>query len=145
MTQVSDRIIAFFEEFNQANNAFDANRLDTIMSDPLVAGDPHGAVVTLKKDDYLAGVVESQAYLSSLGFQFVKVVPIEEIALSECYMLVKTQGIMRLEKESGESIDLVHNPSYILFTKEDSIRIVFSLSHEDPMKMAQDQGFLPSP
>ena len=35
MNQVSDKIRAFFEDFNRANNAFDPNLLAPHVSDPL--------------------------------------------------------------------------------------------------------------
>ena len=139
MNQVSDKIRAFFEDFNRANNAFDPNLLAPHVSDPLVGADPTGVTQVISKEDYLAGTAKSQAYLQSLGFQFVKAVPVEEIPLSEHYTLVKTKGTMRLEKTPGQPIDLAHDAAYILFIKDGKPQIVFVLSHQDPMKMAQDQ------
>ncbi|MBV9229362.1 MAG: nuclear transport factor 2 family protein [Chloroflexi bacterium] len=139
MNQVSDKIRAFFEEFERANNAFDPDLLASLVGDPLVGADPNGVVQAISKKDYLAGTAKSQQYLQSLGFQFVKVVPVEEISLSEHYMMVKTKGTMRLEKIKGQPIDLVHDATYILFIKDSKPQIVFALSHEDPMKMAQEQ------
>lgn len=139
MNQVSDNIKAFFENFVQANNAFDPDLLAPHVSDPLVGADPNGAIQVVSKADYLAGTAKSQAYLHSLGFQFIKAVPIEEIPLTEHYTLVKTKGTMRLEKTPGQPIDLAHDASYILFIKDGKPQIVFALSHEDPMKMAQEQ------
>jgi hypothetical protein len=140
MNQVSDRVKAFFEEFNGANNAFDPERLKEVMSDPLVAADPSGEIVTLTKSDWLAGVVEREDYLKTLGFQSVSVVPVEEISLGDQFTLVKANGVMRLEKTPGKVINLVHNNAYILYHTEDTMRIAFSLSHDDLTQMMQDQG-----
>jgi hypothetical protein len=101
MSQVSDKIRAFFEDFNRANNAFDPNFLAPHVRDPLVGADPNGVTQVISKADYLAGTAKSQAYLQSLGFQFVKAIPVEEFPLSEHYTLVKTKGTMRLEKTPG--------------------------------------------
>jgi hypothetical protein len=139
MSYVSDNIRAFFEDFNRANNAFDPHFLAPHVSDPLVGADPNGVTQVISKADYLAGIVQSQEYLQSLGFQFVKVVPVEEIPLSAHYTLVKTKGTMRLEKTAGQPIDLAHDAAYILFINDGKPQIVFVLSHEDPMKMAHDQ------
>ena len=144
MNQVSDSIKAFFENFEQANNAFAPDLLAPLVSDPLVGADPNGAVQAISKEDYLTGTAQSQAYLHSLGFRFVKTLPIEEIPLSEHYTLVKTKGTMRLEKTPGQPIDLAHDASYILFIKDGKPQIVFALSHEDPMKMLQERGLLPA-
>jgi hypothetical protein len=94
----------------------------------------------MKKEDYLAGIASSREYLQSLGFQFVKLVPVEEISLNPLYTMVKVHGTMRLEKIPGQPIDLIHDTTYILFVRGGSPRMVFTLTHEDPLKMAQDQG-----
>jgi hypothetical protein len=139
MNQVSAIVKVFFEDFVQANNAFDPKLLAPHVNDPLVGADPNGVVQVVSKEDYLAGIAKSQQYLQSLGFQFITAVPVEEIPLTEYYSLVKTKGTMRLEKTPGQPIDLVHDASYILFIKDNKPQIVFALSHEDPMKMAQEQ------
>jgi len=143
MYQVSDKIRAFFEEFERANNAFAPDLLAPLVSDPLVGADPNGVIQMVSKEDYLAGTVKSQEYLQSLGFQFLKVVPVAEIPLTDHYTMVKTKGTMRLEKIKDQPIDLAHDATYILFIEAGKPQIVFALSHEDPMKMAQDQhGFV---
>jgi hypothetical protein len=78
MNQVSDKIRAFFEDFGRANNAFAPELLAPHVSDPVVGADPNGALQVMRKEDYLAGIANSRAYLHALGFQFVKLVPIEE-------------------------------------------------------------------
>ena len=143
MTHVSDSIKAFFEDFDRANNAFDPQLLGPHLSDPFVGADPHGNVVVLKKDDFLAGIKERQEYLHTLGFRFVKVVPLEETPLGDRYLMVKTHGIMRLEEIPGQPVDLVHDSAYILFIDDGAPRIVFALGHEDPQKMLQEQGVSP--
>jgi hypothetical protein len=144
VAHVSDSIKTFFEDFVRANNTFDRDLLASKVSDPIVGAYPNGNVLALKKDDYLAGIIEAQTYLLSLGFQFLTTVPFEEIPLGDHYTMVKTHGTMRLEKIPGQPIDLVHDAVYILFIKDGSPTIVFTLTHEDPMKMAQEQGLLPA-
>jgi hypothetical protein len=143
MNQVSDIIKAFFKDFERANNTFDRDLLAAKVSDPMVGADPNGSIQVLTKDDYLAGIPEQQAYLHSLGFQFLTIVPLEEIPLGESYTMVKTHGTMRLEKIPGQSIDLVHDAAYILFVNDGLPQIVFTLTHEDPMQMAQEHGLFP--
>lgn len=46
---------------------------------------------------------------------------------------------MRLEKIPGQPIDLIHDTVYILYIKDEKPKMVFTLSHEDPMKMAKNQ------
>jgi hypothetical protein len=144
MNQVSDILKAFFEDFERANNTFDTDLLATKVSDPMVGAYPDGNTQVLTKADYLAGIPEQQAYLLSLGFQFLTTVPLEEIPLNDRYTMVKTHGTMRLEQIPGQPIDLIHDATYILFIKDGSPKIVFTLTHEDPMKMAQEHGLFPA-
>lgn len=139
MNQVSDKIRTYFEEFNRAHNAFEPDLLAPHVSNPLVGADPSGALQIVSKEDYLAGTEKSQEYLHYLGFQFVKTTPVEEIPLNPYYTMVKTKGTMRLEKIPGQPVDLIHDTIYILYMKDEKPKMVFTLSHEDPMKMAQEQ------
>ena len=143
--RVSSLVKTFFREFDRANNLFDPALLSPHLSDAFAGTDPHGGVQMVNKDDFLATIGERQEYLEALGFRFVKVVPLEEIPLSEHYLLVKTHGVMRLEKSPGEPIDLVHDAAYVLYVKDGSPKIVFALSHDDPLRMAQEQGLLAAP
>ncbi len=140
--RVSGLVKTFFREFDRANNLFDPALLNPHLSDVFAGADPHGGVQVVCKADFLASIGERQDYLETLGFRFVKVVPLEEIPLSEHYLLVKTHGVMRLEKPPDEPIDLVHNAAYILYVKDGLPKIVFALSHDDPLSMAQEQGLL---
>jgi hypothetical protein len=140
VNQVSGRIRAFFRDFERANNQFQAELLDPCLGDPVVGTDPHGDIQTIGKDEYMAGIAERKSYMESLGFRFVKVVPVEEIPLSHSYSIVKVYGTMRLEETPGRPVDLVHNNAYVVYTGDPSPRIVFSLSHDDPAQMLQDQA-----
>lgn len=140
--RVSSLVKTFFREFDRANNLFDPALLAPHLSDAFAGADPHGGVQVVNKSDFLASIGERQSYLETLGFRFVKVVPLEEIPLSEHYLLIKTHGVMRLEKPPDEPIDLVHNAAYVLFVGDGLPKIVFALSHNDPLKMAQEQGRL---
>jgi hypothetical protein len=140
MATVSDQISAFFERYNAANNAFDPDLLGDCIGGTLVGADPSGEVLALEKGEFLAGINERKDYLDAMGFVSVNVYPYEEVPLNETYTLVKTRGRMAIKKQDGEVVELVHDASYILFLKEDGPKMVFALSHEDPMKMMQDQG-----
>lgn len=135
--QVSSTVKTFFRAFDQASNTFDPELLGPHLSDAFAGADPHGGVQVVNKRDFLASIGERQAYLEALGFRFVRVVPLEEVPLSEHYLLVKTHGVMRLERTPGGPVDLVHDAAYILFVKNGPPKIVFALSHDDPRKMAQ--------
>ena len=138
--RVSSTVKTFFREFDRANNLFDPALLAPHLSDAFAGADPQGGVQVVNKSDFLASTGERQEYLEALGFRFVKVVPLEEIPLSEHYLLIKTHGVMRLEKPPNESIDLVHDAAYVLYVGDGLPKIVFALSHNDPSRMVQERG-----
>lgn len=140
--RVSSTVKTFFREFDRANNLFDPALLEPCLSDAFAGADPHGGLQVVRKGDFLTTIGERQDYLETLGFRFAKVVPLEEIPLSEHDLLVKTHGVMRLEKSPDEPIDLVHDAAYVLFVKDGLPKIVFALRHDDPLSMAQGQGLL---
>ncbi|OIK15113.1 hypothetical protein BIV60_10290 [Bacillus sp. MUM 116] len=142
MNTVSDRVKAYFKDFERANNMYDPDLLNPLVSDPLVGAYPSGVVQAVKKEDYLAGTKESGEYLKSLGYRSFKLTPVAETPLKDNYVLVKVLGTARIEKESDQSFDLVHDSFYILHMKDDSIKMVFTITHDEPTKMMEDQGFL---
>jgi hypothetical protein len=143
MKQVSDIIRTFFEDFERASNTFEQDLLASQFSDPFMAADPNGGIQVVKKDDFLAGIAKRQAFFHSIGFQFVKIVPLDETRLDTHYVMVKVHTQMRFEKAPGQPIDLNSDTVYILFIKGDVPKIVFNLTHEDLLKIMQEHGLLP--
>jgi hypothetical protein len=144
MNQVSEVVKAFFEAFERASNTFESNLLSSQFSDPFMAADPNGNVQAVKKDDFIAGIAKRQAFFQSLGFQFVKIVPLAETRLDDHYVMVKARTQMRFVKDAGRAIDMANDSVYILFMKDDSPRIVFNLTHDDLIKVMQEHGLLPA-
>jgi hypothetical protein len=142
INQVSDVIKTFFEDFERASNTFERDLLALQFSDPFMAADPNGGIQVVKKDDFLAGIAKRQAFFQSVGFQFVKIIPLDETRLDNRYVMVKVHVHMRFEKNPGQPIDMKNDSVYILFIKDDSPKIVFNLTHEDLMKVMQEHGLL---
>jgi hypothetical protein len=142
--QVSDVVKTFFEDFERGSNTFERDLLACQFSDPFIAADPNGGIQVVKKDDFLAGIVKRQAFFQSVGFQFVKIVPLDETRLDDHYVMVKVHSHMRFEKNPGQTIDLQDSSAYVLFVKDDSPRIVFYTTHENFMKIMQERGLLPA-
>jgi hypothetical protein len=143
MNQVSDVVKKFFADFERASNTFESDLLTSQFSDPFVAADPNGGIQVVKKDGFLAGIAKRQAFFQSIGFQFVKIVLLDETRLDNHYVMVKVHVQMRFEKNPGQPIDTNNDSVYILFIKDDSPKTVFNLTHEDLMKIMQEHGLLP--
>src|SRR6266700_2153068 len=135
MSQISDVVKKFFEDFERGSNTFERDLLASQFSDPFMAADPHGGIQVVKRDDFLAGIAKRQAFFQSIGFQFVKILPFDETRLDDHYVMVKAHTHMRFEKNPGQPVDTKNDSIYILFIKDDSPRIVFNLTHEDLMKV----------
>jgi len=75
---------------------------------------------------------------------FVKITLLDVTRLEKRYIMVKSRSQMRFEKTSGEPVDLESNSTYILFVAEDSLKIVFFLTHENLVKIMQERGLLPA-
>src|SRR5215469_8476476 len=116
--RVSDVVKAFFEEFERVSNTFERDLLARQFSDPFIAAGPDGGIQVVKKEDFLAGIAKRQAFFHSIGFQFVKIVPLEETRLDDHYVMVKVQSRMRFEKNPGHPVNLQDSSSYILFIKD---------------------------
>ena len=140
--QVSDVIKQFFEEFERGSNTFERDFLAHQFSDPFMAADPDGGIQVVKKDDFLDGIAKRQAFFHSIGFQFVKIIPLDETRLDDHYVMAKVHSHMRFEKNPGQPIDLKGASTYILFIKDDPPQVVFYLTHENLMKMMQEVGLV---
>jgi hypothetical protein len=140
MQPVSPAVKTFFAEFERASNTFEQDLLARQWSDPFMVADPEGGIRVVTREDFLAGVAKRQAFLHALGFQFVTIVPVAETRLDEHYVLVTTHAEMRFEQQPGHPIDLKYDGTYIVFIKGDAPRVVFSLTHEDLVKLMQAHG-----
>ena len=143
MKEVSPIVKKFFEDFERGSNTFESELLASQLSDPFMAADPDGDIQVVKKEDFLAGIAKRQTFFQSIGFQFVKIVSLDESRLDDHYVMVKVQWQMRFEKNPGKPIDTQSSSTYILFIKDDSPKIVFYLAHENFMKIMQELGLLP--
>ena len=140
--QLSDPIKQFFEEFERGSNTFEKELLASQFSDTFMAADPDGGIQVVKKEDFIAGIAARQAFFHSIGFQFVKIVPLEETRLGDHYVMAKVHVHMRFEKNPGQPIDLKDSSTYILFIKDDSPQVVFYLTHENLAKIMQEVGLV---
>ena len=127
----------------RASNTFERDLLATQFSDPFMAADPQGGIQVVKRDNFLTGIAKRQAFFHSIGFQFVKIVPLEETRLDTHYVIVKAHTSMRFEKTPAQPINMGNDSTYILFIKDDAPKIVFNLTHKDLIKIMQEHDLIP--
>ena len=141
MNQISDVVKRFFADFERASNLFES-ALASQFRDPFMTADPDGGIQVVKRDEFIAGIAKRQSFFQSIGFQFVKMVVLEETRLDDQYVMVKAHAQMRFEKNPGQPVDLESYSTYILFIKDDMPHIVFYLTHENLLKVMQESGLL---
>jgi hypothetical protein len=106
MKEVSPVVTTFIEDFERGSNTFERDLLAIQFSDPFMAADPNGSIQVVKMDDFIAGISKRQAFFQSIGFQFVKIVSLDETRLDDHYVMAKVQAQMRCEKNPGKPIDI---------------------------------------
>jgi hypothetical protein len=143
MKDVSPIVKKVFEDFERGSNTFESDLLASQLSDPFMVADPHGDIQVVKKEDFLAGFAKRQAFFQSIGFQFVKILSLDESRLDDHYVMAKVQWQMRFEKNPGKPIDTQFSSTHILFIEDESPRIVFYLAHENFMTILQELGLVP--
>ena len=143
MNQLSVVVKQLFDDFERGSNTFESDLLALQFSDPFMTADPYGVIQVVKKDDFIAGISKRQEIFQSIGFQFVKILSLDETPLDDHYVMVKALVHMRFEKIPGQPVDLKDHSTYILFVGDISPKIVFYLTHENLMKIMQDKGLLP--
>ena len=73
-----------------------------------MSADPNGGIQIVKTNDFLAGISKRQAFFQSLGFQFVKIVVLDETRLDDHYRMAKVHVQMRFEKNPGLILLRIH-------------------------------------
>ena len=78
MKEGSPVVKKFFEDLERGSNTFESDLLALQLSDSFMAADPDGGIQVVKKDDFIAGISKRQEFFQSIGFQFVKIVSLDE-------------------------------------------------------------------
>jgi ketosteroid isomerase-like protein len=143
MNQVSDIVRKFFEDYERGSNAPDPELIASQYSDSFMFASPQGGQA-VKKDDFLKALPKREGFFKTVGLTSSKIQSLEETRLDDNYVLVKVHWKMRFEKDREQPIVAEISATYILYQREDSLRIVFQLDHQDLMKRVQDLGLLPA-
>jgi ketosteroid isomerase-like protein len=143
MTQVSDSVRKFFEDFERASNILDLELLGLQYSDSFMFASPQGTQ-PIKKDDFLKVLPKRQEFFKTIGLISSKITALDETRLDENYIMIKAHWNMQFEKNTGQSITDETSATYVLFQQENILKIVFQLDHQDLTKRVQELGLLPA-
>jgi hypothetical protein len=143
MNQVSDIVRKFFADYERGSNAPDPELVAVQYSDAFMFAGPQGGQ-PINKVDFLKALPKRAGFFKTVGLTSSKIQSLEETRLDDNYLLVKAYWKMRFEKDRQPPIVAEISATYILYQREDLLRIVFQLDHQDLMKRVQDLGLLPA-
>jgi hypothetical protein len=143
MAEASDLVKTFFEDYERGIEAADAERIASRYEDTFAFAGPQG-MQAIKKDDFLRVLPRRREFFKTVGLISSKIRSLEETRLDDDYVLVKVYWTMSFEKDFEQLIVDEISATYILHRRDDSLRIVFQLDHQDLMKRVQDLGLLPA-
>lgn len=141
MNQVSNIVRKFFADYERGSNAPEPELVAAQYSDAFLFAGPQGGQA-IKKDDFLKALPKRAAFFKTVGLTASKIQSLEETRLDDNYLLVKVSWEMRFEKDRQPPIVAEISATYILYQREDLLRIVFQLDHQDLVKRVQDLGLL---
>lgn len=143
MNTISLMTKVFFEEYEKGSNTLDLGLVDSQYEDSFMFADPNGTRV-VEKQKFLAMLPQRQGFFKTLGHQSTKLISMEETKLDDQYVMVEADFLMEFKRSSGEPVEAKLGSTFILQIKNDNLRIIFQIEHEDLQKAMRDYGLLPA-
>ena len=141
MQRVSERVKAFFDQYESNISAPDPAAIAAQYGESFVFAGPQGTQV-VRKDDFVKVLPKRQGFFKSIGLRTSRVVGLEEASFDDRCVLVKAEWRMQFESAEGPVSDLGLFATYLLQQRPDGLRIVFQLDHDDMTKRVQELGLV---
>lgn len=129
----------FFARYERANSESDISRISDLYAEVFLFGGPQG-VQSVKKEDFLKVIPRRKEHFKSIGLLDSKVTSLEEVNLDAKYVLAKTVWRMTFKKGAGGTIDTETSATYILERKDNTLKIVFQIDHQDLVTRVKELG-----
>jgi hypothetical protein len=139
MTHLETRIRELFERYEKANTDFELGALASCYADVFMFGGPAG-VQAVKKDDFVKVLPRRKEFFKSCGLVSSKIQKLAVSELDSNYALANAVWQMRFERSGKEPITDENSTTYILFSHNDRLEIVFQIDHQDLAKKVQELG-----
>ena len=141
MQRASERVKAFFDQYESNIGGSDPAAIATQYGESFVFAGPQGAQA-LKRDDFVKVLPKRQGFFKSVGLRSSRVVALEEASFDDRCVLVKAQWRMQFGSAPAPVSELDLCATYLLQQQPDGLRIVFQLDHDDLTKRVQELGLV---
>jgi hypothetical protein len=143
MSTTTPAVQEFFDRYARSRSALDIDVIASQYPDAFMFAGPNGARVA-EKSAVLAAFPKGQEFLKAIGHKSTRVLSLDETRLDQHYVLVRALFIWRFEKASAEPIDVKVDSTFILYSDQGALRIVFQHEHEDFQEALRASGVLPA-
>jgi uncharacterized protein DUF4440 len=139
----SNAIREFFRQYERSRNTFDRDLIASQYAESFMYAGPDGVRVVVKAD-VLAGWAKGRESLKTLGHASTTMTSLDESMLDEHYALVRATFVWHFAQPSAQAIDVDVHATFILYTKDGTLTIVFQHEHEDFQEALRARGVLPA-
>jgi hypothetical protein len=131
-----------FLKLYEANaNVGSPEEIVTQFADVIMAADPSGARA-VPSSVLLMAIPQRRKLFAGVGSSVTTLASVKETRLDDRYVLLKTQWLVKFDRGSGRSEELILRSTFVLYRSDDGLKVVFYLSHEDLMSVLRGKGLL---
>ena len=141
MDEVSERITAFFEEYERNIRVSDVAAIGQQYGDTFMFAGPGGAQA-INRTDILAALPRRAGFFESLGIEPSTIRSLEATQLADEYTMAKVGWTMRFTPKDQQPIVVDTSATYIVREDKGVLHIVFQLDHQDLVQVAREHGLL---
>jgi len=139
MEVICAEVQRFFEEYERQSNLQDSGGVVAQFADVFMFADSAGARV-VSASDLAAGISKRKRLFDGVGRSSTSLVSLKARELSERYVLAETEWRVRFDREDAREILL--KAAYVVQRSDGGMRIVFYLTHQNPIAVLQEKGLV---
>ncbi|WP_433967461.1 hypothetical protein [Tunturiibacter gelidiferens] len=142
MKNLHPEVKDFLKRFEINANGRSVDEIVEQFADVFMSADPSGARA-VPSSKLLMAIPQRKKLFESVGGGATALVSVEQMRLDDRYVLLKTEWLMKFDRESGPGDDLTLRSTFVLYRSDDGLKIVFYLNHEDLVSVLRERGSLP--
>jgi len=143
MDPATPAVQEFFNQYARSRTVMDVDRIASQYADLCMFAGPDGARVA-ERQAVLAGFPKALDLLKTVGHTSTKLLSLHETTVDDHYALVGAQLVWRFEKAAAPPVEVKVESTFMLYTKDGVLRIVFQQEREDFWEALRARGVLPA-
>ena len=141
MQRASDRVQAFFDQYESHIGTSDPVAIAAHYGESFVFAGPQGAQC-VRREDLVKILPKRQDFFKSVGLRSSSVVALEEASIDDRCLLVKAQWRLQFGAATAPASVVDVWTTYLLHQHADGLRIAFQLDHDDLTLRVQELGLV---